>query len=173
MTSREMTELADGDIVGHATMADGTHVPLTAAEGRAIWAAVEAHDAKRRELMPDSMAALDVLSDALTRLKDEGWAQGIYCPKDGLQFAAIQFGSTGIFEAFYSGEWPDGYIMLCDSVCRPEGLLWKSLGDLTEAESAKLARCTETERVMHEREIRAFAGFDDAMLAASQAEEGE
>ena len=32
----------------------------------------------------------------------------IYCPKDGSVFKVIEFGSTGIFDCHYDGEWPKG-----------------------------------------------------------------
>lgn len=147
---------------GHITMLDGTHVPLSAGDARAIWARCEEADAKRRALMPDSMAALRMLADALSRLRNEGWRDGIYCPKDGSDFAVIEFGSTGIFTGSYFGKWPDGYVMLCDSLSHPKGILWKPLSSLTEFEAGRLRECTEAERVLVDREIRTFMAMDQA-----------
>lgn len=148
-------------IVGYATMIDGTHVPLLESEAASIWASVEAAREDRKRSMPDSASALDALQSALTRLNELGWRQGCYCPKDGSEFAVMQFGSTGIFSAFYSGKWPDGHVISCDCAINPAGLLWKSLAHLTQPERAKLAQCTEADRVMHEREIRAFSALSE------------
>ena len=153
MTDREF-------LGGRATLLDGTHVHLSADEARVIVEACEAADAKRRESMPDSMAALRTLHDALTRLRDEGWRDGIYCPKDGLPFALIEFGSTGVFEGSYCGEWPSGSVMFSDGLVNPRGLLWKPIDHLTEAEAKKLRECTEAERVIWDREIRSLMIMD-------------
>lgn len=147
-------------IVGHKTMADGTHIPLRHREASEIWAQVETAKARRLELMPDSMVALSLMHDALIRLEDEGWRKGPYCPKDGSEFAVIQHGSTGIFSAFYSGKWPDGYVICCDFVHHPDGLLWKQIADLSDAERAKMAECMEVDGVMRDREIAAFGAMD-------------
>jgi len=102
-----MAEKPD-DIVGHKTMADGTHVPLTRAEGEALLKAVAAARAKREDLMPDEKAALRMFADAFERLKDFGFCEAMYCPKDGSHFQVIEAGSTGIHDCRYEGEWPKG-----------------------------------------------------------------
>lgn len=153
--------MTDRDFLGgHVTKPDGTHVRLSADEARVIWGACEAADTKRREMMPDSMTALRTLQDALTRLKDEGWREGIYCPKDGTSFALIEFGSTGIFEGSYYGKWPSGSVMFGDGSINPRGLLWKPIDQLTEAEAQRLRECTEAGRAVMDRQIRAFAAMD-------------
>jgi hypothetical protein len=79
-----------------------------------------AHDAlnkareRRNDLMPDEQAALSVLYMAWERLKDFGWNDPVYCPKDGTEFDVIELGSTGVFSAKYVGEWPDGMWYLMD-----------------------------------------------------------
>lgn len=65
-------------------------------------------EAERAAAMPDDKAALNVMMDAYCRLKELGWNDAIYCPKDGTVFEAIEAGSTGIFRCYYDGEWPDG-----------------------------------------------------------------
>ncbi len=146
---------------GWKTTIGGEHLPISADEAKVLWAACEAADAKRRGLMPDSMAALDLMQDALTRLKDEGWHDGIYCPKDGSTFAVIEFGSTGIFTGVYCGEWPDGHVIVCDGLSHPCGLLWKPITQLTDAEAAKLYACEEAENAARDREFHAFAAMDE------------
>ncbi len=115
------TFIAEGpdDIVGHKTIDTGQrdpetgfpllrHEPLTRAEGEALRQRAEAAKRRREELMPDEKAAINALFDAWVRLKDFGWKEPAYCPKDGRHFNIIELGSTGIFEGAYRGEWPNG-----------------------------------------------------------------
>ena len=119
-----MTEKPD-DIVGHKTFATGEicsetgfpvlrHEPLTRAEGDALWACAERNRKGREERMPDDKAAINALFDAWQRLKELGWNDPQYCPKDGTRFKVIELGSTGIFDCSYSGEWPKGHYMVED-----------------------------------------------------------
>jgi hypothetical protein len=64
---------------------------------------------RRAELMPDIHVTLRVMLMVWQRLRDLGWNDPIYCPKDGTLFQSIEFGSTGIFDCRYVGEWPDGH----------------------------------------------------------------
>lgn len=73
-----------------------------------ILAEHEEEKAKRAAEMPTEKEALQVLQKAYTRLKELGFKDAIYCPKDGTTFDAIDANSTGIHDCFYSGEWPDG-----------------------------------------------------------------
>ncbi len=115
----EKAEERPDDIVGHKTFDTGElcpetglpklrHEPLTRAEADALWERVEAEKAARAASMPDEKAALRVLQNAHTRLKELGWRDAIYCPKDGTHFQVIEAGSTGIHDGAYSGEWPNG-----------------------------------------------------------------
>ena len=77
------------------------------------WAAMVAEiEARKRDLaerLPDEAACLRAMGDAWQRLKELGWREAIYCPKDGTPFDAIEFGSTGIHDCHYEGEWPNGH----------------------------------------------------------------
>lgn len=79
-----------------------------------------AHDAlnkareRRADLMPDEQAALRVMFMVWERLKDFGWNDPVYCPKDGTEFDVIELGSTGVFSGRYVGTWPDGHWELMD-----------------------------------------------------------
>lgn len=99
-------------IVGHKTFSDGQggyrHEPLTQEEADKILAAVDADDKRLKELMPDVETALRLMTDAHYRLKQLGWAEAIYCPKDGSTFEVIEAGSSGIHKCHYEGEWPNG-----------------------------------------------------------------
>lgn len=97
-----------GEYHGHMTLADGSHVPLTAEEATAIWESAERRAAARAETMPTEKDALNAMFEAWQRLKELGWSEAIYCPKDGSMFDAIEAGSTGIHDCCYRGEWPSG-----------------------------------------------------------------
>lgn len=126
-TPQRQREKADPDpneIVGHKTFDTGErgeyrfpvyrHEPLTRAEADAIWKEVEKAKKHRAEKMPDDRAALLAMHEAFTRLKELGWQEAMYCPKDGSEFDAIEAGSTGIHNCNYIGEWATGYFQLFD-----------------------------------------------------------
>lgn len=104
---------AGNEIVGHKTLRDESgnlrHEPLTRAEANALWEQVEARDAWRKELMPDEETARQLFFEAWLRLKDFGWREAVYCPKDGTMFDAIEPGSSGVHDCNYIGEWPSGH----------------------------------------------------------------
>lgn len=99
-------------VVGHKTLllADGTrkHQPLHKSEADALWAEIETRQAKRLADMPTEQDALSAMFEAYTRLKELGWREAIYCPKNNVACLFIEPGSTGIHEGFYMGEWPKG-----------------------------------------------------------------
>lgn len=100
------------DIVGHKTFSDGPlsfrHEPLTRAEADALWEEADRATKERAERMPDETAAVKAMWDAHQRLRELGWRDAIYCPKDGSVFEVIEAGSTGIHDCIYMGEWPKG-----------------------------------------------------------------
>lgn len=113
-----MSESPD-DLVGWKTIDTGetdpaTGFPLTRrepmyrAEADALWKAAEAAKADRIARMPDERGAIRAMADAHQRLRELGWNDPIYCPKDGSHFQVIEAGSTGIHDCAYQGEWPKG-----------------------------------------------------------------
>lgn len=106
---------------GHMTRADGSHVPISKEDSEKLWNDAKAAQARRAERMPDELAALAAMFEAYQRLKELGWNDASYCPKDGSTFKVIEAGSTGIFDCHYSGEWPDGHWWTHDG-----GDLWPS-----------------------------------------------
>lgn len=100
------------EVVGHKTFRNEhgelRHAPLSRAEADEILRQVEAEDARRKELMPDEEAARSMFFDAWLRLRDFGWREAMYCPKDGRLFEVIEAGSTGVHKCEYNGEWPKG-----------------------------------------------------------------
>jgi hypothetical protein len=113
------------EIVGHKTLGDGKggyrHEPLRRSEADEYFRLAQEQDARRKELMPDEDSARRMMFDAWLRLKDYGWKEAMYCPKDGRMFDAIEAGSSGIHKCSYSGEWPKG-----DYWIHSENDLWPS-----------------------------------------------
>lgn len=56
----------------------------------------EDKSAARAQSMPTEKDAIRAMYEAWTRLKELGWREGEYMPKDGKRYAGIQSGSTGI-----------------------------------------------------------------------------
>ncbi len=113
-------------IVGHKTKWNAEerrfeHEPLTAAEGKALWKAAEAAEHKRAADMPTERDAIHGMWSGYQRLRELGWREAIYCPKDGTVFDSVEPGSTGIHDCHYSGEWPNGHWWVSDG-----GDLWPS-----------------------------------------------
>lgn len=104
------------DIVGHKSFDTGDlshegfpvlrHEPITRAEAEAIFKRAEEAKVDRARRIPDEQSAIRTLFDGWLRLKELGWEDGIYAPKDGRHFRTIQLGSTGIFDCVCEGEWP-------------------------------------------------------------------
>lgn len=119
------------DVVGHKTFDTGErdengmpklrHEPLTRAEGEALWNAAKEAERARAVLMPDEKAAINHMWDGWCRLKELGWREAQYCPKDGTHFQAIEPGSTGIHDCNYQGEWASGSYWLYG-----DGDIWPS-----------------------------------------------
>jgi len=93
---------------GHLTLQDGSHVPLTEAEAKQIWEETQRRLAERAAKLPDEKTAIRAMFEAFDRLRELGWREAIYCPKDGSAFEVIEPGSTGVFRCHYEGEWPKG-----------------------------------------------------------------
>ena len=94
----------------------GQNVPLSD-----LLAEVEANKAARAKAMPTEKDALTVMFSAYQRLKELGFNEACYCPKDGTLFDAIEAGSAGIHTCHYDGEWPKGHWWIHDA-----GDLWPS-----------------------------------------------
>jgi hypothetical protein len=126
--------VSERKVVGHKTFRadDGNgfrHEPLYEDEADEILARCEAAEKRRNELMPDEQAAIELFFDAWLRLKDFGWNEAIYCPKDRSKFQVIECGSTGKHPCIYEGEWPTGtwWIVSDGDMCPSRPALWKPL----------------------------------------------
>ena len=113
------------EIVGHKTFSDGhggfRHEPLTRSEADALRERAEHLKRQRAADMPTEEAAIVTMFQAWLRLKELGWREAIYSPKDGTPFKAIELGSTGIHDCIYIGDWPEGGWWI-----QSEGDLWPS-----------------------------------------------
>lgn len=109
--SKNMPENRSGsniDFSGSATLADGTRVTLTQDHAKKLWEDSVALQKERAEKLPDEETAINAMSEAFYRLKELGWRDACYCPKDGSEFLVIEAGSTGIHRCIYQGDWPSG-----------------------------------------------------------------
>lgn len=81
---------------------------MTEQEIDEFWGSIEEARKRREESLPTEEHCLRAMFDAWERLKELGWNDMMYGPKDGSVVEAISFGSTGIHPAHYMGEWPSG-----------------------------------------------------------------
>ena len=105
--------------------------PLTKAEAEALWALCEVLTEARRKLMPDDRTAINLLTDAHHRLKELGWREAMYCPKDGTVFEVIEAGSSGIHRCHYQGDWPNGrwWVHADGDLCPSSPVLFRPIAD--------------------------------------------
>lgn len=102
-------------------MNDQLHIDKPGFDVDALFERISAAETERATRMPSETDAIKLMWDAHRRLKELGWKEINYCPKDGTTFLAIEAGSTGIFHCHYSGEWPKGGWWVEDA-----GDLWPS-----------------------------------------------
>ena len=77
-------------------------------ESEALFANIQATIAKRAADMPTEEDAMAAMQEAFERLKDLGWKEAMYCPKDGTLFLAIEPGCSTAGVCQYLGTWPTG-----------------------------------------------------------------
>lgn len=137
-----------GIISGHVEGRGRVHLPVTPTEQEAINAEFEAKRAERAARLPDDKAAINAMFDAFDRLRELGWREAMYCPKDGTPFQAIEPGSTGIHHCHYEGEWPTGswWIAAADDLSPSHPILFKLYPEDQAREDARIARITESAR---------------------------
>lgn len=116
-----MSDAREPGYGGHMTLADGSHVHLSPEEAKRLWDDSTRRTAERAVRLPDEGSALRAMFDAYDRLRELGWRDACYCPKDGSSFDVIEAGSSGIHRAHYDGVWPTGTWWIEDG-----GDLWPS-----------------------------------------------
>ena len=87
------------------------------ADAEAIWQAVEQAQRDRAEMMPTERDALLVMMKAFERLRELGWRDAMYAPRDGRLLEFIEAGSTGI----HKGHKDEKFVWIHDA-----GDLWPS-----------------------------------------------
>lgn len=97
--------MSEGEYHGSARLADGSRVAFTADQAKALWEASQRATAKLAADMPTEADALREMMRAYERLKQLGWREADYLPKDGSMFDAIEIGSTGIHRASHDGKY--------------------------------------------------------------------
>lgn len=92
--------MSDDPIVGHKTYRgeDGSarHEPLRQSEADALWRSIQDEKAKRAEAMPTEQDAVRAMWSAYQRLRELGWREAHYAPRDGRDLLFVEAGSTGI-----------------------------------------------------------------------------
>lgn len=146
---------------GHATLEDGSHVPLTAELAKALWEAAERSAADRAALMPTSRDAMRVISDAHQRMNALGWWKGGGLRvKSGDECAVREDTSTGIWSGWIDA---DGeFVHYCGYVSAPRKVWLKPIADLTEDERSQMTECDERERRWLEDEIERWSIEDQS-----------
>jgi hypothetical protein len=131
-------------------------ITVTQEEWEALEIASLKEKAARSALVPTEQDAINLMFECYQRLKELGWNDAAYCPKDGSEFDAIEAGSTGIHRCHYSGDWPDGHWWVADA-----GDLWPSrpiLYRVSEEEKARWKAGAERLRAaMQSGEFEAIA----------------
>ena len=103
-------------------------IPFTKEEAQALVELARLQQAERAERLPDVETALTVMTQAWHRLRELGWREAMYCPKDGSMFEVIEAGSSGIHVAYYHGEWPNGWWIADEGDSWPSHpILWRPI----------------------------------------------
>lgn len=106
-----------------------------------LFGSIAEAEKRRAEQMPTEQHCLRAMFDAYLRLKELGWNDMIYAPKDGQVVDSISVGSTGIHPANYLGEWPEGRWWVHDG-----GDLWPSTPAMYRKTPAELTRWAKLSR---------------------------
>ena len=88
---------------------------ITKEEGEALWASAMKHKAERAERLPTEEVCIREMVECWARLKELGWKEAMYAPKDGSRIDVIEPGCSAVLDGwrdekgrFWSGEegWP-------------------------------------------------------------------
>ena len=108
---------------------------------RAMWAAADKKAKDWREA--GEVKLLERMHDAWAGLKQCGWKEAIYAPKDGTRFLSIEAGSTGVFPCYWmdnklngGGFWSEAHGDLWPA----NPVLWKPLPSNVEVRGCALLR---------------------------------
>lgn len=144
---------------GHKTMADGTTVPLSGEEAKALWdAALDARE-KRAQDMPHARDALSMINSAQSRMNDLGWwlGGGLRVGR-GAECAVAQSGSTGMWRGRLDTE--GKYVHFGDCVSEPRRCWLKPIDDLTDEEKSWMEECDRREAEAYSTTINTLAAIE-------------
>lgn len=99
MTTDTTDRERDAAIAGGIMCGDDGCRPISREAAEALWSAAKEHQRKRAEAMPDEPTALRAMVDAYQRLKELGWRDATYAPKDE-PIEMLEVGSTGIHRGY-------------------------------------------------------------------------
>ena len=106
------------------------------------WAELRAHWAKCAKEQPDftleeERGFLDQVRKAYEDLRQMGWQEIEYCPKDGTTFLAICAGWSRVVPCLYRGDWPTGSWWALDSgdMWPVYPMLWKPMSSVMKGQS--------------------------------------
>lgn len=148
-------------IVGAATLSNGKRVSLDEDFAKKLWDDAEREKELRAKDLPDSQSALSSINRGMVRLRELGWREDSYFPKDETLFAVIEFGSGGIFQGFYSGDWPRGHLIYAEGATNVGGCMWKPIEKLTQEEAEHMNKCEADNQQWMETQLKAFSAIDD------------
>lgn len=84
------------DVFGGIMCGDGGCQPVSKEFAEQLWADAQARQRTRAANMPTEQKAIEALFEAWYRLKELGWTEASYVPRDGTLCEFIECGSTGI-----------------------------------------------------------------------------
>ena len=102
---------------------------VTAEQWDKLIASIEDGKRHRAEMMPTEHDALLVMMRAWERLKELGWREAMYAPRDGSPLQFIEAGSTGI----HQGHRDDNHTWIFDGDLWPSNpILFRELATPTD-----------------------------------------
>lgn len=109
--------------IGAIACGPGGCVQITREVADAIWAAAMEGKAKRQAMMPDEATAIRFMHDANTTLKEMGWQDPLYAPKNQ-PIQMLEAGSTGIHNGYRD---EIGFWITDDDTWPSRPVLWRPM----------------------------------------------
>ena len=104
-------------------------IDVSLMDSETLFASIQATIAKRAADMPTEEDAMVAMQEAFERLKELGWKEAIYCPKDGTLFWAMEPGCSAAGVCQCLGEWPKGHWWMHSGgdIWPSRPILWKPI----------------------------------------------
>lgn len=97
----------------------------------------------RAERMPTEQDAINAMYDAYSRLKELGWNDGIYMPKDGTVVDVIEVASTGIHRCATAASGQTGFSTSWTTATCTRRDQYRRYFDPTNRKPRKSSQCTQ------------------------------